>query len=267
MMSRKRPILTLTTDFGNRDQYVSAMKGVILKICEDVRLIDVSHDIPPQDIMAGAWVVKNSAFLYPEGTVHLVVVDPGVGTKRHPVVVRIKNQVFVGPDNGLFSLVADQDKYDAWTLNNPEFWLKGTHSTTFHGRDIFAPAAAHICNGADPAELGQPLEELITYHWALPIVDDEGIQGWVVHIDRYGNLITNISQELFNKVNGNGNVKIFTGSTIIHDISDTFATVTEGESTAVFGSSGMLEIVINKGSAERMLGIEKGAAVSVMFQK
>lgn len=267
MMSRKRPILTLTTDFGNRDQYVSAMKGVILSICEDVRLIDVSHDIPPQDIMAGAWVIKNSAFLYPPGTVHLVVVDPGVGTKRNPVLVRIKDQLFVGPDNGLFSLVADQEKYEARILSNKKYWNGGIQSATFHGRDVFAPIAAHLCNGTEPEAFGDPLKELVTYHWALPIVDEEGIQGWVVHIDHYGNLITNITRELFNEVNGTGRVKIFAGNTIIQDISETFASVPEGESTAVFGSSGMLEIIINKGSAESMLGIEKGAAVSVMFQK
>lgn len=261
----REPILTITTDFGNRDQYVSAMKAVILTIAPNVRIIDISHEIPAQDVMAAAWILKNSAFLYPENTIHLVVVDPGVGTSRKPVAVKIKNQIFVGPDNGLLSLVADQNEYEAYELNKSEYWFS-TSSNTFHGRDIFAPVAAHLCKGIPINEIGNSIKKLVTYRWALPIVDDEGIQGWVVHIDHYGNLITNISKELFEKSSIKDTVKIFIGNTIIHDISETFGSVPEGEATAVFGSTGMMEIIVNKGNAERMLGVQKGAPVSVMFQ-
>jgi hypothetical protein len=262
----RNPILTLTSDFGNRDQYVSAMKAVILGISPEVRLIDISHEIPPQDIMAAAWVLKNTAFLYPPGTVHLAVIDPGVGTKRKPIAVKINDQYFVGPDNGLFSLFLAQNNYEAYELNNSDYWFK-ERSQTFHGRDIFAPVAAHLCNGVELSRLGQKIKKLVTYKWALPIADEEGIQGWVVHIDRYGNLITNISQELLEKLIDNHKVKIFVGNTIIHEIEDTFGSVPEGEPTAIVGSSGMLEIVVNKGNAEQMLGVEKGAPISIMFQK
>ncbi len=261
----REPILTITTDFGSRDQYVSAMKAVILNIAPRVRFIDVSHDIPPQDIMAGAWVLKNSAFLYPPETVHLFVIDPGVGTLRKPVAARIKNQLFVGPDNGLLSLIADQMDYEAYELNNQDYWFD-EHSQTFHGRDIFAPVAAHLCNGIPLEKLGDPIKELVTFRWALPIADDEGIQGWVVHIDHYGNLITNISHDLFEQSAGRHKLKIFIGNTIIHELVDTFGNVAEGEAAAIFGSSGMMEIIVNKGNAERMLGVQKGAPVSIMFQ-
>ncbi len=258
--------ITLTTDFGNSDQYVSAMKAVILGINPEVRLVDVSHEIPPQDIMAAAWVLKNSAFLYPAGTIHLVVVDPGVGTDRNPVAVRIGEQLFVGPDNGLFSLIADRDPYDAVLLDDHTYW-RSECSSTFHGRDIFAPVAAHLSRGLPLHDLGSSLQELITYHWALPIADEEGIQGWVVHIDHYGNLITNISEDMVRKMAGTHAVKVYAGSTIIKKLSETFADVAEGEASAVIGSSGMLEIIVNKGNASRFLSVEKGAPVTVLVQK
>ncbi len=258
--------ITLTTDFGNSDQYVSAMKAVILGINPDVRLIDVSHEIPPQDVMAAAWVLKNSAFLYPPDTVHLVVVDPGVGTERKPVAVQIGEHFFVGPDNGLFSLVGDRRPYEAYELNKSEYW-RIHQSNTFHGRDIFAPVAAHLSKGVSISKVGSPLRELVTYHWALPIADEEGIQGWVVHIDHYGNLITNISEELMHRVAGGQKLKIYAGSTIIKKMSNTFGSVAEGEASAVIGSSGMLEVIVNKGNAAKLLSVEKGAPVTVLVQK
>ncbi|MDR9417686.1 S-adenosyl-l-methionine hydroxide adenosyltransferase family protein [Gracilimonas sp.] len=259
-------IITLTTDFGLQDYYVSAMKAVMLGISPDVRFVDISHEIPPQDIMAGAWVIRNTAFLYPPGTVHLVVVDPGVGTSRNPVALKIKDQYFVGPDNGIFSLFFNEFEYEACKLSNPEFWRKGV-SNTFHGRDIFAPVSAHLSNGVSLTEIGEPIDELVTYHWAVPIADKDGLQGWVVHIDRFGNLITNISEELIEKQLEKKNVKIYVGNTMLNKIVSTFGDVEEGEPAAFIGSSGMLEIGINKGNAGRMLSVDKGAQISIVLQK
>lgn len=259
-------IITLTSDFGLQDHYVSAMKAVILGITPDVRLTDISHDIPAQDIMAGAWVVRNSAFLFPAGTVHLVVVDPGVGTARHPVALQVKDQYFVGPDNGIFSLFFNEFEYQAYKLNNKKYWRKGV-SNTFHGRDIFAPVAAHLSCGTSLDELGEPIEELVTYHWAVPIADKDGLQGWVVHIDRFGNLITNISEQLIDDHLKRKNVKIYVGNTMLKKIVTTFGDVEEGEPAAFIGSSGMLEIGINKGNAARMLSVDKGAQISIVLQK
>lgn len=259
-------IITLTTDFGGQDYYVSAMKAVILSICPDVRFIDISHDIPPQDIMAGAWVLKNTAFLYPPDTIHLAVIDPGVGSDRRPVLVRVRDQFFVGPDNGLFSLVADIEEHSVIELTNSTYWRKSV-APTFHGRDIFAPVAAYLCNGEDMSVFGDKRTELTTYRWAKPISDDEGIQGWVMHIDRYGNLVTNIPEQLIREHDQNAIFRIYVGNTILKDISTAYSEVSDGEPVALIGSSGMLEIAINKGNAEKMLGIEKGAPVSLVIQK
>lgn len=259
-------IITLTTDFGSQDYYVSAMKAVILGISSEVRLVDISHDLPPQDIMAGAWVLKNTAFLYPPGTIHLAVIDPGVGSTRRPVLVEVQNQFFVGPDNGLFSLVVEGKEHRVFELSNRHFWRESV-SPTFHGRDIFAPVAAWLSRQGRPERFGAELKELTTYRWARPISDDEGIQGWVVHIDRYGNLITNIPRSFIQSLQGNTSFKIYVGNTILKEMCHSFCDVAEGEAVALTGSSGMLEIAINKGNAERMLGVEKGAPVSLVIQK
>lgn len=259
-------IITLTTDFGLQDHYVSAMKAVILGLAPEVRLIDVSHDIPAQDIMAGAWVIRNAAFMFPKGTVHLVVVDPGVGTDRHPVALEINGQYFVGPDNGIFSLFYDAYDFKAVKLNKQKYW-RPERSRTFHGRDIFAPVAAHLSKGVPMEELGDPINDLVTYHWAVPIGDKDGLQGWVVHIDRFGNLITNISEELVEDLVGRRKVKIYVGNTVIDHMVNTFGDVEEGDPVAFIGSSGMLEIGINKGNAAKLLGVDKGAQVSLVLQK
>ena len=259
-------IVTLTTDFGLQDHYVSVMKAVMLGVNPDLRFIDISHQIPPQDIMAGAWVVRNASLEFPPNTVHLVVVDPGVGTERDAVAVKIKDQLYVGPDNGIFSLIGDEFEYEAYRLTNQSFWKKEP-SNTFHGRDIFAPVAAHLASGADLSELGEPVEELVTYRWAVPISDKDGIQGWVMHIDRYGNLITNISSSLISESIGTSKFRIYTGNTILDEIVPTFNSVADGEPAAYIGSSDTLEIAINKGNAQQMLGVQKGAQVSIIIQK
>lgn len=261
-----RRIITLTTDFGLQDYYVSAMKGVILEQAPEVRLVDISHQIPSQDIMAGSWVLKNSAMLFPSGTVHLVVVDPGVGTSRKPVALQIEDQFFVGPDNGIFSLLTEEHDFEAVELTNQSYW-RSDPSSTFHGRDIFAPVAAHLFSGVDLANFGEPLNDLQTYRWAVPIADKDGIQGWVIHIDKFGNLITNISASLIDEVIKSKTTKLYVGNTILDEIVDTFGSVPEGEPVAYIGSAGMLEIAINKGNAEEMLGVQKGAQISLVLQR
>ena len=259
-------IITLTSDFGTQDHYVSAMKAVMLGIAPNVRFIDVSHHIPPQDIMAGAWVIRNSAFLFPPESVHLVVVDPGVGTDRLPIVLKVEDQYFVGPDNGIFSLLYSHFECKAYKLNKPKYW-RSARSRTFHGRDIFAPVAAHLAAGVPVEKLGEPITDLISYHWAVPIGDKDGIQGWVIHIDRFGNLITNISEELLEETAGRRKVRVYVGNTIIDHMVNTFGDVEPGEPAAFLGSSGMLEVGINKGNAAQMLGVDKGAQISLVLQK
>lgn len=261
-----RNVITLTTDFGLQDYYVSAMKAVILGIAPEARLIDVSHDIPSQDIMAGSWVLKNSAMLFPSKTVHTVVIDPGVGTERHPIALQIEDQYFVGPDNGIFSLLTSDRDYTAVRLTKQQY-LRESPSNTFHGRDIFAPAAAHLSRGVPLEELGEPLDKLVSYRWMQPIADKDGLQGTIIHIDKFGNLITNIPSTLMEEVTGGKKVKIYVGNVILNDIAATFGAVAEGEPVAYIGSAGMLEIGINKGDAKEMLGVQKGAQISIVLQK
>lgn len=267
-MPSNHRIITLTTDFGLKDYYVGAMKAVLLSKAPDANLVDISHEIPPQDIMAAAWVLRNAAFLYPFNTVHLVVVDPGVGTNRRPVAVQIDDQLFVGPDNGLFSLIQADENHDvkAVQLDNSNYWAE-TASKTFHGRDIFAPVAGALASGAKLSDVGSPIEELVSYRWAMPIADKDGIQGWIVHIDHYGNLITNIKQALIDDVLSEEDCKIYIGNTIIDGVHDTFGAVEEGEPVAYIGSSGMLEIAINQGNAHQMLSVQKGANISVLLKQ
>lgn len=261
-----RNVITLTTDFGLRDYYVSAMKAVMLGIAPEARLIDVSHDIPSQDIMAGSWVLKNSAMLFPSNTVHTVVIDPGVGTERHPIALQVEDQYFVGPDNGIFSLLTSDIDYTAVRLTKQEY-LRDSPSNTFHGRDIFAPAAAHLSRGVPLEELGEPLDELVSYRWMQPIADKDGVQGTIIHIDKFGNLITNIPEALIKEMVESKKVKIYVGNVILNDISNTFGAVAEGEPVAYIGSAGMLEVGINKGDAEEMLGVQKGTQISIVLQK
>lgn len=259
------PIVTLTTDFGHRDHYVAALKAMMLSINRDIRMIDISHEIPPQDIMACAWVLKNSAFLFPSNSIHLVVVDPTTGSQRKPLAVKIKDQIFVGPDNGLFALVADLKPFEAYELTNTSYWAS-QRSNTFNGRDIFAPVAAHLANGVPLNELGASVPEITMYRWATPTNDRESINGWVVHIDNFGNVITNISKDLFQQSIAGRFCKIYVGNTIVNGVASTFSSVPEGEPVAVIGSAGTLEVAINKGNAQQMLGVEKGAPVTILFK-
>jgi S-adenosylmethionine hydrolase len=182
------------------------------------------------------------------------------------VGIQIRDQYFIGPDNGIFSLIAEDFEYNAFHLTNEKYWLH-KRSATFHGRDIFAPAAAHLASGVPIEQLGDPMEQLVTYRWALPIADKDGVQGWVVHIDSYGNLVTNIPADMIDAAGKEKAVRIYVGNTILKEIVTTFGDVPEGEPAAYIGSSDNLEVAINKGNAQQMLGVEKGAQVSIVLQK
>lgn len=259
-------LLTLTTDYGTQDQYVGALKGVVIQTAPEVRMVDISHGIPPGDILAGAWVVREASRYYPGGTVHLVVVDPGVGSERTPVIVHTKDQWFVGPDNGLFSLISEGSPVEAFTIDRPEHWLANP-SSTFHGRDIFAPVAALLASGTPPDTLGSAGHELVTYRWAEAILDRDGIRGWVVHVDHYGNLISNVPASYLNGIASAESLKIYVGNTIIARVHNAFSDVEEGDPVAYIGSSGTLEVAVNRGNAQELLGISKGAQITIVFQR
>lgn len=259
-------LITLTTDFGLHDAYVAIMKAVILNIVPTAKLLDITHAIAPQDIMEAAFVLKNAIPYFPADTIHLAVVDPGVGTARKPVAVRKGNQWFVGPDNGLFSLVLNAEPPDeAVVLDNPSYWLTDTPSDTFHGRDIFAPIAANLALGKPINVLGTTIKSLTPLHWALPIADKQGIQGWVVHVDRFGNCITNITRDHINKQRNEKIVKCYVGSSILSTIETTYAHIPAGEPLMLFNSDDLLEIAVNSGNASDLMNIRKGSPVNLVF--
>lgn len=261
-------IITLTTDFGTQDAYVGAMKGVILGINADVRIVDISHEIAPQDVMEGAFVVRDAAFHFPPETIHVIVVDPGVGTPRRPVALRCREHFFIGPDNGIIPLLLDGATPDVCVeLDRPTYWRGEDVSTTFHGRDIFAPAAAHLSAGVPLDRLGSKLDALTPMQWALPIADEEGVQGWVVHVDRFGNCITNVSRATIEGRRGERPVKCFVGSAILEGIKQTYASVESGEPLMHYNSSEMLEVSVNSGNAAELLGIRKGDPVNILFRE
>ena len=272
-------MITLTTDFGTPDAYVPAMKGTMLSIAPDTRLVDITHHISPQDIMETAFVLQGAVPYFPDGTVHLVVVDPGVGSDRRAIALRHNNQWFVGPDNGVFSLLLNQESPDEIVvLDNPEAWRTPEPSSTFHGRDIFAPAAAHLAAGASLREVGSPVNSMSSLRWALPMVVQHTVEGWVVHIDRFGNCITNIRRDTIAEAFPNIGtdqladpdphvsfpLKCYVGSTILDALHPTYAAVAEGDPLMLFGSSGFLEIAVNSGHAAQLLNIRKSDSVKLL---
>lgn len=271
-------LITLTTDFGTRDAYVPAMKGVILNIFPAARLVDITHGIAPQDVMEAAFVLREAAPHFPSDTVHLVVVDPGVGTARRPIAVRHGAYGYVGPDNGLFPLVIGSEQPEhAVELDRKTVWRTTSPSQTFHGRDIFAPAAAHLASGLALSEIGSSIETLHPLRWAQPIADDEGIQGWVVHIDHFGNCITNISRDTLKAATADASeasasgsglppFKCFVGNSTLTAMQETYGSVAEGEPLLLTGSSGFLEVAVNGGNAAELLDIRKGDTVNLIFQ-
>ncbi len=260
------PLVTLTTDFGLKDAYVAAMKGAMFQVEPSLRIVDVTHQVEPQDVMGAAFVLRQVVPLYPEGTIHLAIVDPGVGSARHPIAAHFGGQFFVGPDNGMLSLLLQGSTPEQIVvLDRPSFWRTKRPSRTFNARDIFGPVAAHLATGRRLDELGTPTDVFQQLHWAHPLSDDEGVQGFVVHIDHFGNCVTNISREVLENNPRSLRSKCYVGSTIVEGVHATFADVPHGEPLALLGSSDHLEFGINGGDAATLLTIHKGSPVSLVF--
>jgi S-adenosylmethionine hydrolase len=274
-MSADPSIVTLTTDFGTEDAYVPAMKGTMLSIAPQARLVDVTHQIDPQDVMESAFVLKAAQPFFPDGPVHLLVVDPGVGTERRAVALRHDGHWYVGPDNGVFPLVLDGETPEAMVeLDNPDAWRTETPSTTFHGRDIFSPAAAHLAAGRSLGALGTPIDTLESLHWAEPTTADGTVQGWIVHVDHFGNCITNIRRSTLRQALDLDRavgpdelppVEAYVGNTILETMGTTYGDVAEEEPLLLFGSIGFLEVSVNGGNAAERLAIRKGDSIKLSF--
>jgi len=260
-----RPIITFTTDFGIGSSYIAEMKGVVLSLNAEVQLVDVTHSIAPQDIRQGALIFDSVARRFPPETIHVGVIDPGVGTERDILCVRMQNQYFIGPDNGLLSSVADRNTPEQIiALRNREYWLSEV-SSTFHGRDIMAPAAAYLSLGLSPELLGEPLDDLIKLEWQKVHVASKRVKGSVVSFDSFGNAITDISRSLLleNKTPPDAVVKC--GDVKLKGIFTTYKNKPNNTLVALFGSQSMLEIALVGGSAIDQLKVEVGATVEVLW--
>ncbi len=265
MSERTDPIVTLLTDFGLRDGNVGVMKGVIVGIAPAARLVDLSHQVPPQDVRQGAWVLDRAAPYFPAGTIHLAVVDPGVGTERRPMAARIGSQFFVGPDNGLATrLIAKAERAgqrcDFVQLDRPERWL-ATVSTVFHGRDIFAPVAAHLANRVGLVEIGSPMDDPVRLSLPRPEATAEGVRGEVEHIDHFGNVRTNVGSD---DCAGWEPAVIRLRQTEVRGLSRTFGERSPGELIALFGSHGDLIVAEVNGNAAARLEAKVGDSVEVL---
>ena len=266
-MSKNR-IITLLTDFGLSDVYVGVMKGTIAQINPQLNIIDITHDISPQNIAAGRFCLMNSYAYFPTETVHVAVVDPGVGSSRRPVAIQCANCFLVGPDNGLFSGVLSRESaIGCVCLTNPQYWRTSQPSSTFHGRDIFAAVGAHLATGVPLEEFGESIDLASLVQLQIPncAVTATGIVGCVQYGDRFGNLITNIPEHCIKS--NNWSVKIDrTSDTITIPSGETYSDSQPGDLIAIIGSDGWVEISVNGGSAQSVLKLELGAIVQLVFE-
>jgi S-adenosylmethionine hydrolase len=256
-------IITLTTDFGSGSSYVAVMKGVILGINPDAKLIDVSHDVGPQNVRHGAIVLAETTTWFPAEAIHVCVVDPGVGTSRRLVYARIGDQQYLAPDNGLLSLLAKRTRPSCIVeLANSEHWLPAV-SNTFHGRDVVAPVAAQLSLGLEPERLGPQITALHMLDWPQPRCVGHRMEGIVEWIDRFGNLITNISADMLGAAGQSAECKVTCGAAIVAGISMTYGDRPHGAAIALVGSSGKLEVAVVNGNAAQMLNIKARSPVVV----
>ena len=253
-------ILTLTTDFGADGPYVAAMKGVVLGLAPRTQVVDVCHSVAPQDIAEGSFLLASIVDYFPRGTVHLAVVDPGVGTDRRLIAVEVVGQWFVVPDNGLIGgVLRGRDPSGIREIRNPDL-RRPDVSPTFHGRDILAPAAAHLLNGGDPADLGPALANLVLLSSLEPAEDEDGLVGEVVFLDSFGNLITNIPRDRLGTVETSGwSVEILDQA--VDRLTTTYAESPPGTLVSLIGSSNRVEVAVVNGSAARRLGAGRGTRV------
>ncbi len=266
----KNPIITLTTDFGYKDPFVGIMKGEILKINPSVQIVDISHEVAPQNIIEASFLIEKTFNSFPHRTIHVVVVDPGVGSERRPILVSAEYQYFIGPDNGIFSFIYNLSKsFKVIHITAKHYFLPNL-SYTFHGRDIFAPIAAWLSKGIDISNFGDPIHDYVKIPMSSPkILSDLSIEGEVIYVDHFGNLITNISvHQIRNLVKNYPYEKL---KVIVRDIMAPLKThyseVTDEMLYSLIDSFGYLELFVNKGNASEIFSIKTGEKVRVILQK
>jgi S-adenosylmethionine hydrolase len=257
------PIITLTTDFGTSDHLVGTMKGVILSINPAARIVDLNHHVTPFDVLDGALSVANAYRYFPARTIHVVIVDPGVGTNRRPLLVSGEKQYFVAPDNGVLSMIFERESCIVRHITSEHYFLNPI-SPTFHGRDIFAPTAAWLSKAFQTEAFGEEITDCVRFTMPKTKAAGQTITGVVLRMDAFGNLMTNLTlEDVPLEVVESGSIKLSVGGKEIRRFAQTFALGTPGEPIAVFGSAGYLEIAVNRGSAARTLGATRGTEVTL----
>lgn len=263
-------LVTLLTDFGTADYFVGAMKGVILSINSEARIVDITHEVPPQDIEGGAFTLLAVYSDFPPETIHVAVVDPGVGSSRRPLLVAGGGQFFVGPDNGIFGYIYEREpEARVFHLNRPEFF-RSPVSQTFHGRDVFAAIAGALSNSVRPDELGQEIKDYVRLPMLAPrrSTADGSLDATIIHIDRFGNCITNLTRDLLTEEMIERGAQLIVGANVIKSFRRFYAEGSDapGEMFAIWGSAGLLELVALNSSAARKLGARRGDSVRVRFR-
>lgn len=266
----RSPIITLTTDFGTNDHFVGAVKGVILDTAPDATIVDISHAVQAFDILDGALTISQAYSYFPSGTVHMVIVDPGVGSTRRAIVMTGDRHQFVAPDNGVLSLVYDREQRISVRHVTADHYFQAAVSNTFHARDIFAPIAAYLAKGVDPNRFGDEITDFVRFAAPRPkSINEHTLRGVVLKVDRFGNLITNITPQdapkLFEATPPSFKIAIGTKGTVTR-ICHHYAEGSPGEAFGILGSMGFLEIAANRGSAYQLLGAGKGAEVNVLVE-
>jgi S-adenosyl-L-methionine hydrolase (adenosine-forming) len=255
-------LITLTTDFGAADHFFGAMKGVILGIAPRARIVDITHQIEPYSVNEGAFVIAQAWGYFPKRTIHVVVIDPGVGSARRPILAQAAGHFFIAPDNGVLSMIYDAAPHKVRVISNPRLMSKIV-SRTFHGRDVFAPAAAHLARGVTPAKFGPPIQDYVRSSTLQPRrLEPNRYSGAILKVDRFGNLITNLHIENLPEVKTKP-FELRVGLEKIHRLALTYAETAIGEMFVIVGSSGYLEIAANQTSAAKLLGCGAGAPVEL----
>lgn len=258
------PVITLTTDYGTSDHLAGTLKGVILKINPDAIIVDLNHHVMPYDVLDGALSIGATYRYFPPRTIHVVVVDPGVGTERRPLLVSAEQHHFVAPDNGILSTVYEKEANLVVRHITAEHYFLNPVSNTFHGRDIFAPAAAWLSKAFQTEAFGEEISDFVRFSVPKPKPAQNALKGVVLRVDHFGNLMTNFTvADLPPELVARGNMKLLLAGKEIRQLTQSYAQGNPGEPFAILGSSGFLEISVNKGNAARALGAQRGAEVTL----
>jgi len=261
------PIITLLSDFGSKDPYVAEMKAVILSISPDAKIVDISHEVEKFDIRAGAYILACAAPYFPKGTVHVAVVDPGVGTGRQPIIIQTGAACYVGPDNGVLALAAKNDECleSIHKITNRNLMLPNV-SSTFHGRDVFAPVAAHLANGTSLTQFGPEISKIKIPRFASVTEKQRALVGEVIYIDEFGNIVTNFQEKDIKTMSAGRTISVRIGNEQhALKLCRTYADVSPHEPLALIGSHNFLEVSINQGNAAEAFGTRKGDKVEIRF--